>query len=99
MYPHTASDDMIKVEVWDIIDPKRNEDEFATEENVAEGESKAVHSDLTPNYYRNAHAVILMVDPTRKWTFEYVQQELTKIPDGLETLLLVSNQSYYKSTR
>lgn len=38
---------------------------------------------------RGVHAVVFMVDPTKKWTFDYVLRELPKIPSGLSTLLLV----------
>jgi len=36
-----------------------------------------------------ANAVIVMVDPTRKWTFDYAKQEITKVPKGVDILLLV----------
>lgn len=40
--------------------------------------------------YRGAHAVVMLLDPTKKWTFDYVLREAPKIPAGISILLLVS---------
>lgn len=34
--------------------------------------------------------MVLMVDPTKKWTFEYASREIDKIPDHIYVLLLVN---------
>ena len=43
----------------------------------------------TINVFRGAHAVVLMVDPQKKWTFDYAQRELPKIPSSISVLLVV----------
>ena len=30
-----------------------------------------------------------MIDPTRKWTFDYAAAELARIPSGLDVLIVV----------
>ncbi len=42
------------------------------------------------NIYRGAHAVIMLVDPTKKWTFEYAQRELARMPRTVSVLLLAN---------
>ena len=44
----------------------------------------AVADATTVDVYKNCHAVLLLVDPTRKWTFEYAQKEVKKIPDNVQ---------------
>lgn len=39
--------------------------------------------------YKGTHAAIVIFDPIKKWTFEYAQQEIDKIPDHIQILLLV----------
>lgn len=38
--------------------------------------------------YKGTHGVILMMDVTKAWTFEYVCKELVKIPDDIPVLIL-----------
>lgn len=39
--------------------------------------------------YKGTHAVILVFDPIKKWTYEYAQQEIDQIPNNIQILLLV----------
>ena len=38
--------------------------------------------------YKGTHGVILMMDVTKAWTFEYVCRELPKIPQYIPVLIL-----------
>ena len=38
--------------------------------------------------------MIFMVDPTRKWTLEYVKQKLGEVPQTVDTLILVCFSSF-----
>jgi GTPase SAR1 family protein len=49
--------------------------------------------------YQNSHAVILLVDPTREWTLDYVKKELPKIPKHLDILILVNFRDVPTSQR
>eukprot|EP01027_Heterolobosea_sp_BB2_P018428 GEZU01025959.1.p1 GENE.GEZU01025959.1~~GEZU01025959.1.p1 ORF type:complete len:534 (-),score=146.94 GEZU01025959.1:963-2564(-) len=40
--------------------------------------------------YKDAHAVILVFDITKKWTFDYVKRELDKVPNNVEVLVLAN---------
>lgn len=53
---------------------------------VADGDDK-IEEDTS--VMRGVHAIVFVVDPTKKWTFEYVIRELPKVPEGLSVLLLV----------
>jgi hypothetical protein len=39
--------------------------------------------------FAGTHAVVMMVDPSKKWTFEYAQREMPKLPSHVTVLLLV----------
>ncbi|KYQ88546.1 Rab GTPase domain-containing protein [Tieghemostelium lacteum] len=44
----------------------------------------------TLNVYKRANAVLFMVDPSKKWTFTYVENELKKVPNDLFVLLITN---------
>lgn len=44
----------------------------------------------TVDVYKGTHGVIIMIDPTKKWTFEYAQREIEKVPKDVYVLLLVN---------
>lgn len=43
----------------------------------------------TVDVLKGAHAVIVMLDPTKKWTWDYAQKELAKLPKDMYALVLV----------
>jgi hypothetical protein len=50
----------------------------------------------TVNVYQNASAVIIMVDPTRRRTFDYAVREISNVPDNLDIALLINFRDLYK---
>ncbi|KAG0186811.1 Rab-like protein 6 [Apophysomyces sp. BC1034] len=42
----------------------------------------------TVNVYRNTHAVLFLFDVTKQWTFDYVNNELEKVPPNIAILIL-----------
>jgi hypothetical protein len=46
------------------------------------------------NVYTGADAVILIFDPTKKWTWDYVRKEIEgeSIPHGIPVLIIVTSQ-------
>eukprot|EP01119_Soliformovum_irregulare_P010279 TRINITY_DN251_c0_g2_i7.p1 TRINITY_DN251_c0_g2~~TRINITY_DN251_c0_g2_i7.p1 ORF type:complete len:783 (+),score=351.78 TRINITY_DN251_c0_g2_i7:58-2349(+) len=40
--------------------------------------------------YQGTHVVIMMVDPTKKWSYEYAKREIPKIPQNIFTLLIMN---------
>lgn len=80
-----ATDDVVKVEVWDVVDrgkarPRPAGLKLSTGTPVAE--APALDAEFL-DVYKNTHGVILMVDITKNWTFEYACKELPKIPPDI----------------
>jgi hypothetical protein len=116
------TDDVIKVEVWDVVDVAKkskpreglkltNDAEILPQQEVSDleptvatpplprtGNQKVTEGshfvgDLDArivDVYKGTHAVILMYDPLRRWTWEYIQRELPKVPDQIPILLLAN---------
>lgn len=42
--------------------------------------------------YKGAHAVLLVMDMTKNWTFKYIQNEMTKIPKHIPVLIIGNNR-------
>ncbi|KAF7727592.1 Rab-like protein 6 [Apophysomyces ossiformis] len=42
----------------------------------------------TVNVYRNTHAVLFLFDVTKQWTFDYVNNEIEKVPENVSVLVL-----------
>jgi len=40
--------------------------------------------------YKGTNAVVIMMDPIKPWTFDYVKKEMKKIPQTIHTLLIVN---------
>ncbi|XP_040567291.1 rab-like protein 6 isoform X1 [Lepeophtheirus salmonis] len=87
---YKATDDIVKVEVWDVVDRGKKRP-------VLQG-LKLTSSDI-PNpqpaldaefvdVYKGAHGVVILYDMTKSWTFDYVKRELPKIPINLPILIL-----------
>lgn len=88
---YKATDDVVKVEVWDVVDKGKKR---VISENLKLG-NKSNQEIIEPaldaeflNVYKGTNGVILMMDITKNWTFEYVQRELGKIPASIPVLVL-----------
>ena len=49
--------------------------------------------------YQGCHAAIFLVDPSKKWTYEYVQRELALVPEHIPTCILLNFRDYPASKR
>ena len=68
------------------------EDEVSVEGIEAarqEGQEHLMLDASTIDVMTGTHAVIFMVDPTKKWTFDYVMREMNKIPSHVWVLIVV----------
>ncbi|XP_015599194.1 rab-like protein 6 [Cephus cinctus] len=89
---YKATDDVVKVEVWDVVDRGRRRrkldglkmDNAPTENIIEEPALDAEFLDV----YKGTNGVIVMMDITKTWTFDYVQRELPKIPDHIPVIVL-----------
>eukprot|EP01114_Cavostelium_apophysatum_P011566 TRINITY_DN2588_c0_g1_i3.p1 TRINITY_DN2588_c0_g1~~TRINITY_DN2588_c0_g1_i3.p1 ORF type:complete len:826 (-),score=292.03 TRINITY_DN2588_c0_g1_i3:742-3219(-) len=112
-WDYKATNDVIKVEVWDVVDKARSKQKkdglkLAADDDEDEEEEASITLPVpsasnatgsftvhkldaqTVDVYKGAHAVIFMIDPTKKWTYEYAQREIENVPQGMD-VLLVSN--------
>lgn len=90
---YRATDDVIKVDVWDVVDQSRIKrkrvDGLKTNNQAYEFEEAALDAQFI-DVYKGAHGVLLMFDVTKAWTWEYVQRELVQIPNHLPVLILAN---------
>lgn len=101
---YKATDDIVKVEVWDIVDKAKkrvqkdelkleNRPQSKTEKTSEEDESKQLALDAEfIDVYKGTNGVIMVFDITKPWTFEYVQRELPKVPVNIPVLVLANHR-------
>lgn len=89
---YKATDDIVKVEVWDVVDKGRRRKKLESlkmdnsqSENVIE--EPALDAEFL-DVYKGTNGVIIMMDITKSWTFDYVQRELPKIPSHIPVIVL-----------
>ncbi|XP_064457266.1 rab-like protein 6 [Ornithodoros turicata] len=92
---YKATDDIVKVEVWDVVDKgkKRRPIEGLKLDNVAASvgpEEPALDAEFI-DVYKGTNGVIMMLDITKQWTFDYVQRELPKVPSHIPVLVLANH--------
>ncbi|XP_037963790.2 rab-like protein 6 [Plutella xylostella] len=95
-WTYKNTDHIVKVEVWEVVDKGRakkkpplglkleNESAPAQEDGYETPVLDATFLDV----YKNANGVILMLDITKPWTFEYVVKELGRVPADLPVVVL-----------
>jgi len=90
---YKATDDIVKVEVWDVVDRGKKRKQL-------DGLKLADNSDI-PSFepaldaefvdvYKGAQGVIIMFDVTKSWTFDYVKREAPKVPKHIPLLILAN---------
>jgi GTPase SAR1 family protein len=82
-----------QVEVWDVVDRGKSRPRNATSLKLsasATAEQPALDAEFL-DVYKGTHGVILMLDITKNWTFEYVQKELPKISTEIPVLILANH--------
>lgn len=92
---YKATDDVVKVEVWDVVDkgkPKKKTDSLKLTNNSAEElEEPCLDADFI-DVFKGSHGVIIMLDITKSWTFGYIEREIVKIPDRIPILVLANHK-------
>ncbi|XP_026484318.1 rab-like protein 6 [Vanessa tameamea] len=96
-WAYKNTDYIVKVEVWEVVDKGRTkkkpplglklENQSAPSAMEEEHETPVLDATFL-DVYKNATGVILMMDITKPWTFEYVVKELTRIPADLPVVIL-----------
>lgn len=87
-----ATDDVVKVEVWDVVDRGKSKQKstnlkLTTAGAGAEPDIPVLDAEFL-DVYKGTHCVVMVMDITKAWTFDYVCRELPKVPTDIPVLLL-----------
>uniref|UniRef100_A0A9J8CS34 RAB, member RAS oncogene family-like 6a n=1 Tax=Cyprinus carpio carpio TaxID=630221 RepID=A0A9J8CS34_CYPCA len=88
---YKTTDDVVKVEVWDVVDKgkgKRRGENLKLENEPQESETEMALDAEFLDVYKNCNGVILMFDITKQWTFNYILRELPKVPTHVPVCVL-----------
>ncbi|XP_034026901.1 rab-like protein 6 isoform X2 [Thalassophryne amazonica] len=87
---YKTTDDVVKVEVWDVVDKgrgKKRGDNLKLENEPQESDEVALDAEFL-DVYKNCNGVIMMFDITKQWTFNYIMRELPKVPTHVPVCVL-----------
>ncbi|XP_022691036.1 rab-like protein 6 isoform X1 [Varroa jacobsoni] len=93
-WSYKATDDIVKVEIWDVVDKGRKRrplDGLKLNGALQVTQVPEVVTALDAEFidvYKGTNGVIMVLDMTKAWTFEYVQRELPKVPEHIPVLVL-----------
>ncbi|XP_062399163.1 rab-like protein 6 isoform X2 [Sardina pilchardus] len=91
-WSYKTTDDVVKVEVWDVVDKgkgKKKGDNLKLENEPQEQSDKEVALDAEfLDVYKNCNGVIMMFDITKQWTYNYILRELPKVPHHVPVCVL-----------
>ncbi|CAB3382053.1 Hypothetical predicted protein [Cloeon dipterum] len=90
-WSYKATDDVVKVEVWDVVDRGRKRPppeglKLSCDESAAP-EGVALDAEFV-DVYKGTNGVLFVLDMTKAWTFDYVQRELPRVPGHIPVLIL-----------
>ncbi|ODM96397.1 Rab-like protein 6 [Orchesella cincta] len=97
MWNYKTSDDIVKVEVWDVVDVANKKKRLVSDKLKIENSNSEAGMDNVPEYgldantidvYKNTNGVIFVFDITKNWTFEYVKREIENVPEHIPILIL-----------
>ncbi|XP_063708560.1 rab-like protein 6 [Culicoides brevitarsis] len=85
------TDDVVKVEVWDVVDHGKakpmKQQGLKLSAQVPQMETPVLDAEFL-DVYKGTHGVLLVFDITKQWTFDYVVKELPKISGDIPVLIL-----------
>ncbi|XP_069791125.1 rab-like protein 6 isoform X2 [Narcine bancroftii] len=90
-WSYKTTDDIVKVEVWDIVDKgksRRKGEGLKLENDPQESDAEMALDAEFLDVYKNCNGVIMMFDITKQWTFSYIMKELPKVPDHIPVCVL-----------
>eukprot|EP00118_Oscarella_pearsei_P018522 m.189838 g.189838 ORF g.189838 m.189838 type:complete len:655 (+) comp39424_c0_seq1:313-2277(+) len=94
---YRATDDVVKVDIWDIVDKGRSKKKAGGGLKLSnEGQDASTVDGVVAldaqflNIYQRAHGVVMLMDVTKQWTWQYVQRELPCIPPHIPILVLAN---------
>ena len=95
-----SENDVVKVEVWDVVDKSKKKRQLVAGNSVLKTENKNssqkeldlnVEPSLDAEFidvYKNANGCIMVYDITKTWTWDYIERELPKVPSHIPVLVL-----------
>ncbi|KAB7504957.1 Rab-like protein 6 [Armadillidium nasatum] len=89
-WSYKATDDVVKVEVWDVVDKakkKKKVDGLKLENTSIEYEEPALDAEFL-DVYKGTNGVTFLFDITKTWTFDYIKREIEKVPNHIPILVL-----------
>eukprot|EP00122_Pirum_gemmata_P012360 Pgem_evm1s11483 len=93
---YKATDDVVKVEVWDVVDVATKKksrtslklaNDSIRKENGEEGEMGGADASVI-DVYQGVNGAIFVVDITKPWSFDYCKREIEKVPKDISVLVL-----------
>lgn len=95
-WTYKNTDHIVKVEVWEVVDKGKQKKKpplgLKLENQVQTSQDDDHDSPVLDatflDVYKNASGVILVMDITKTWTFDYVTKELNKVPADLPVVVL-----------
>ncbi|XP_036454388.1 rab-like protein 6 isoform X2 [Colossoma macropomum] len=88
---YKTTDDVVKVEVWDVVDKGRSKKRSETlklENEPQEAENEMALDAEFLDVYKNCNGVIMMFDITKQWTYNYILRELPRVPTHVPVCVL-----------
>ncbi|XP_071820918.1 rab-like protein 6 isoform X2 [Apostichopus japonicus] len=88
---YKATDDIVKVEVWDVVDKgktKKYTESLKLGNDALEADDQPCLDASFLNVYKGTHGVVMMLDVTKHWTWQYVERELPNVPQHIPVLVL-----------
>ncbi|XP_072521176.1 rab-like protein 6 isoform X2 [Salminus brasiliensis] len=88
---YKTTDDVVKVEVWDVVDKgksKKRGDTLKLENEPQEAENEMALDAEFLDVYKNCNGVIMMFDITKQWTYNYILRELPRVPTHVPVCVL-----------
>lgn len=106
---YKLTDDIVKVEVWDVVDrskKKRTQQPQTVNSNTLKLDNSESQGPKTNNIepsldaefidvYKNANGCIMVYDITKQWTWDYIERELPKIPSHLPVLIIGNHRDMH----
>lgn len=93
-WSYKATDDIVKVEVWDVVDRGKKKKRFdglkLDNSQLEVPEEPALDAEFL-DVFKGTNGVIILLDITKSWTFDYVQRELHKVPPHIPVLVLANH--------